>query len=381
MRRAILPMLPLTTIVIVLLLASAVALAAVREGTSGDDILEGTDQVDTLYGYGGNDQLYGYGSGDVLWGGPGSDRARGGNNNDTIHGEDGNDNLYGDSGNDELRGEDGSDSLTGNAGDDRLYDTGDDDVDEFYCGDGNDTVYAKPNDFASSSCETVNISGADRLPDLSMKTPRNLQIQNTAGQRLLRFDVIIVNLGPGPFELKGQRTNTSTTDMEVDQHVYDSAGGYRINETTAKMFYSGDGHDHWHVRDLEEYELVDDGNILRTGAKQGFCFYDNWNNFKDRTAATDPRYVDRCENGNPNALGVTMGLSRGWGDLYAARLFGQYVNITGLPDGKYRLRVTADKANWFLEESETNNVSYVDIEIRGDTVTILAYGPNAPTVR
>jgi lysyl oxidase/hemolysin type calcium-binding protein len=365
MRRAVFPI-PLLAVVIAMLLASAVALAAVINGTSGDDVLEGTSKPDTLYGYEGNDQLNGYAGKDVLWGGPGSDVSRGGGNNDTIHGEGGRDTLY------------------GGGGDDQLYDTGDTETDTFSCGAGNDVVYAEFNDSVSADCETKNVSDnpdGDRLPDLSMKTPRDIQIQTTTdGRRLLRFATIIVNNGLGPFEVSGQRPDTSTTDMSVTQHIYNGASDYRNHATSAGMFYSGDGHDHWHVRDLEEYELLANGSEkLRSGAKQGFCFYDNWNNWKDRTAAPDPYYLG-CENGNPNALNVTMGLSRGWGDLYGPNLFGQYIDITGLSDGKYRLQTSADKLNWFLESDETNNVSWVDIQITGDTVEILEYGPNAPTV-
>lgn len=368
--------------IIAVLLVTTVAAAAVVNGTSGDDVLEGTSNPDTLNGYDGNDILYGYGGDDVLWSGPGSDVSRGDNHNDTIHGEGGNDKLYGADGNDELRGGDGSDSLTGNAGDDRFYDRGDAHVDEFYCGLGNDTVYAESNDFVATTCETVNASG-ELLPDLSMKTPREFRIQNTLdGKRLLRFATIIVNLGPGPFELSGQRPNTGTADMSVTQHIYDSTGGHRDRSTTATAFYAGDGHEHWHVRDLEEYELLSNGSQkLRSGAKQGFCFYDNWKNFKDPSAATDPYYLG-CAEKDPNALNLTMGLSRGWGDRYAPKLFGQYIDITGLSNGKYRVKVSADMPNWFLESDETNNVSWVDLQINADdTVVVLAYGPNAPTVR
>jgi len=50
---------------------------------------------------------------------------------------------------------------------------------------------------------------------------------------------------------------------------------------------------------------------------------------------------------NPNTLRVRMGLSRGWGDLYRSSLPDQYIDITGLVSGSYRLTATADAANWF----------------------------------
>ena len=92
-----------------------------------------------------------------------------------------------------------------------------------------------------------------------------------------------------------------------------------------------------------------------------------------------------CENGNPGALRVTMGLSRGWGDTYGVNTVGQYLDITGLADGYYRLKVTADGASAdgfdrFLESDETNNSTWADLLIEGDTVMVLQYGPSVPPV-
>ena len=98
-----------------------------------------------------------------------------------------------------------------------------------------------------------------------------------------------------------------------------------------------------------------------------------------------PEHYWGCENGNKDALNVTMGLSRGWGDTYGANTVFQYLDITGQPDGRYRLRVKADGdsedgANRFLESNEDNNSTWVDLEITGDTVTVIGYGPSAPKV-
>jgi hypothetical protein len=43
------------------------------------------------------------------------------------------------------------------------------------------------------------------------------------------------------------------------------------------MFWAGGGHDHWHVRDAEAYRLsrLDNGRRVGTGAKHGFCYFDN----------------------------------------------------------------------------------------------------------
>jgi hypothetical protein len=62
-----------------------------------------------------------------------------------------------------------------------------------------------------------------------------------------------------------------------------------------------------------------------------------------------------------------------------------YLDITGLVDGRYRLRGmahgdSADGSDRFLESDETNNSTWADPQITGDTVTVLEYGPSAPPV-
>jgi hypothetical protein len=226
---------------------------------------------------------------------------------------------------------------------------------------------------------TAQASDQDLLPDLGMKRLGNIHVEKGAGEeRLLRFATTIVNVGAGAFEVTGRRSDASVPDMSVTQNIYDSAGRQRSRSTTATIFYARDGHEHWHVRDLEEYELFrsSDARKVGTGAKVGFCFYDN----QRHGAETAPFYLG-CENNNPDALRVTMGLSRGWGDRYGSSVVGQYIDITGLPDGRYRLRATADKAGWFLEEDESNNFTWTDLRINGSTVTVLEQGPTTPPIR
>ena len=225
----------------------------------------------------------------------------------------------------------------------------------------------------------------DRLPDLAMAHLQNLRIKNCTvtnfrdcayvGQRQLRFDTIIANVGAGRFEARGSRFTTSDP-MRVTQRIYDDAGGYRDRATTAQMYFAGDGHNHWHLRNLERYELIrlDNGTKVGTGAKAGFCFFDNV-----RYGSPQAAFYTGCGN-NPNARQVRMGLSRGWGDKYGAGTIGQYIDITNLPSGRYRLRATADAPNWFLESDDTNNFTWVEIQISGNSVSVRSYGPAAQPI-
>lgn len=217
----------------------------------------------------------------------------------------------------------------------------------------------------------------DLLPDLGMAPLQDIYIESLAsGRQLLRFSTIIVNVGAGPFEVRGQRPDTRASEMTTAQRIFHIGGGFHDVPSTAVMFFSGDNHNHWHVRDLQRLELerLDNGSKVGGGAKRGFCFYDNYRygstQGKVYTTATNPPACGRQED-----LRVTMGLSVGWGDIYNHTLQYQYIDITGLAAGRYRLWATADASDWFRETNNNNNVTWVDLQLQGTTVRIIEYGP------
>jgi hypothetical protein len=222
-------------------------------------------------------------------------------------------------------------------------------------------------------------AATDRLPDLGMARLRDLSVDTTTrpGRRLLRFTTIIVNVGAGPFETIGRRSSTSTTQMAVSQRIRTSAGTYREISTPAVMFWAGDGHDHWHVRDVEAYRLIrlDNGRRVGTGAKHGFCYFDNTAYRPWLVDAPSAPVYEGC--GTAGDLTVTTGLSVGWGDTYPAWRTLQWIDITGLNSGLYRLRATADPANWFAETNNANNSTWVTLRLTGSGVRVLTYGPAA----
>jgi hypothetical protein len=222
-------------------------------------------------------------------------------------------------------------------------------------------------------------AASDRLPDLGMARLSDLSIDTTTipGRRLLRFTTIIVNIGAGPFETIGSRPRTSTALMAVKQRIYNTAGSSRLVSTPAVMFWAGDGHDHWHIRDIEAYRLtrLDNGRRVGTGAKHGFCYFDN-TPYRLRLPGA-PSYSIYGGCGSSGDLTVTTGLSVGWGDTYPAGIAFQWIDITGLKSGRYRLRATADPANWFAETNNTNNSTWVNIQLTNSRVRVMAYGPAA----
>src|SRR5215210_6074256 len=189
-------------------------------------------------------------------------------------------------------------------------------------------------------------AATDRLPDLGMAQLQNLRIKNCTqtnfkdcayvGQKQLRFDTVIVNVGAGSFEARGKRSTTSSS-MTVTQRI-------------------------------------DNGTKVGAGAKEGFCFFDNV-----PFGSTQDAFYKGCGN-NPDALQVKMGLSRGWGDRYGAGTVGQYIDITNLTSGRYKLQATADEPNWFLESDDSNNFTWVEIQISGNSLSVIAYGPAAQPI-
>jgi hypothetical protein len=222
---------------------------------------------------------------------------------------------------------------------------------------------------------------ADQLPDLRMGSlTREITLDKTtvSGRKLLRFTTVIVNVGAGAFEVRGSRPNTTTPEMSVTQRIYDDTGSYRDVPTTATMYFAGDGHDHWHTKDLQSSELdrLDNGEMVAAWAKQGFCFYDT--GVFSATLPGAPRSAVYKDCGrNPTLLTTTMGLSVGWGDWYNYSLAFQWIDITGLASGRYRLFVAADAANWFQEIDESNNTTWADILLSPKGFSVLGYGPSA----
>lgn len=73
-----------------------------------------------------------------------------------------------------------------------------------------------------------------------------------------------------------------------------------------------------------------------------------------------------------------MRVSVRWGDNYPASIAYQWVDVTGLPDGKYQLKVFADPASEelpggnFVESDETNKRGWAKVRIKGRQVTIMS---------
>lgn len=228
----------------------------------------------------------------------------------------------------------------------------------------------------SAPQSAVALDASAVLPDLGMLAPKDFSIQSRPrGVRWLRFDTVVVNVGPGLFDVYGHGPADAQGTLPVVQRVQDGAGGWIEVSTPARMFYAGDGHSHWHVRDFQDWTIArvnDPANVLKRGAKTGFCFWDNYNYIATGPFVYHPSTTSACiqrVNGT-----VPMGLSIGWGDEYPSSIAFQYIDISGLPNGDYLVTLEADLANEFVEANDGNNTSWATIRISRKAVTVLSAG-------
>jgi hypothetical protein len=224
-------------------------------------------------------------------------------------------------------------------------------------------------------------SAADLLPDQGMTRLRSFRVDTTTipGRTLLRFTTESANIGAGPLELRGSRPDTSRPTMSVVQRIYNDIGGFRSVSVPSFIFWAGDGHDHWHVNDFisTTLERTDNGVKVGTFAKQGFCLTDSNAFNRSLPGAPDTKVYKGCVMGGQNTLAGRIGISVGWADRYGYTLPFQWVDITDLTPGRYRLIATVDAQNYYRESNETNNTTFTILQLNGDnTVRVIQQGPH-----
>ena len=128
-------------------------------------------------------------------------------------------------------------------------------------------------------------------------------------RRLLRFDTVVMNRGDG---------NLVVGDRSDPHNPY------------ARWFVYNTCHQHYHIRDFSVYELyqLDRKTLVTEGTKQGFCFEDSLKYDGNKSAGFDCNF---------------QGITSGWGDWYYKQLAGQWIDITGVPEGDYIVRITINK--------------------------------------
>ncbi len=239
--------------------------------------------------------------------------------------------------------------------------------------------------------------GGDVLPDLDQVTPTGLQVSSKRvnGRRVFRlgFASASANVGRGPLFVHGFRPSTEVPTMQVNQIIRQADGRARLLRGIGSMSYAiHPDHRHWHYLGFERYELRIPGNdkpSVRRDRKTGFCLGDRFPLAEAPTLPgydPTPRHGDECGLGEPNALGMFVGMSTGYVDRYEAQIEGQYIDITGAPSRNYVLVHTVNPGNRILESDYSNNAASVLFSLnwregrnKEPTVRVLRKCPTSPS--
>lgn len=178
-------------------------------------------------------------------------------------------------------------------------------------------------DLTVDSAQLSTTIHVDTEPSTDVCTVREGCMNGYGTRQLVRFDTKIANIGATDFY----------------------AGAPPSSPNAYSPIYEWDlCHGHWHFENYAEYLLADVNNdFVPIGYKNGFCVLDL-----------------TCTTGSPKFGCNNMGITSGCADIYSSYLDCQWIDITDIPDGNYKLIL---RANWVprpdfygrYEVSYTNN--------------------------
>lgn len=211
----------------------------------------------------------------------------------------------------------------------------------------------------------------DLLPDIVIRNDElydNAIVTNIVpGRRHIRLSTGTPNIGAGKLYVYGG-ADLGNGKQQVIQRIYRTNGTFW--ERNAGQFVYHPTHNHIHVEAWCQYYIREVlpgdgvGAILAEGEKTSFCILD--------LAVYNSSLPGFPPGGQFNSCSsTTQGLSVGWMDIYSKELDGQWIDITGLPNGEYWLEAVVDPDGHFLESDETNNAGRIKVNIGSGSSTIL----------
>jgi hypothetical protein len=207
---------------------------------------------------------------------------------------------------------------------------------------------------------------SELLPDLVAEAPTSpqpLEVARLGDGRdhlLVRFDGVIHNIGPGPLEIRGSQPVNGAMTVTW-QRIYRTDSSRRDDHSRHPPihFENSDGHRHWHLTGAARYSLWDEtgSSQVAPASKVGFCLLDSEHidSFGPTTKVYSRSATRYCGEGQPNAAQVFEGISAGWLDYYPYDLPFQWVDVSDVAPGPYRLAADVDPDNFVLERNEANN--------------------------
>lgn len=219
------------------------------------------------------------------------------------------------------------------------------------------------------------IDGPDGgLPDPAALPASKFGFDRRGSRAEISFSSIVANLGDAPIALYGSRTQRKSKTMPGWQFLKGEDGELVRRQVNGFVWDQRDTHIHWHYNKLAVYELLSSsGKVVRRSGKVGFCFMATtalrFNPVPGRFGMSTPYFPESsglsASCGSRGSKQVGMSLEAGWGDEYFQGVAGQSLDVTDLPAGEYRLRITVNPQGDLAETTADNNVAERLIELRG----------------
>lgn len=224
---------------------------------------------------------------------------------------------------------------------------------------------------ALAATQLVGGGGSPRqlLPDLDPAAPQSLYVRRHQGRWVLAFGAAVDNVGRGPLVVEGRRP-AGKRAMVTRQAIRRSDGSVVRRALGSLIWYEhAETHEHWHLHQFMKYELRrdrDSAGVVRI-RKAGFCLGDRYETNRNRRLPGEPataQWTHECGKGRHELRTMREGISVGYGDDYAPYLEGQYVDLRGVPAGRYLLVHIANPARLMAERSYANNASSLLVQLR-----------------
>lgn len=195
------------------------------------------------------------------------------------------------------------------------------------------------------------------LPDLISDPPRPAFLKELRGgdgqlQLVLTFDGYVHNIGTGPLDVVGNPQEPNGMVQRVRED-----GEWREVSTPTVRYETEDGHNHFHLIEAIDYVLWNEtqGSQTAAGSKIGFCLVDS----EQMEPGTEQDYSEEldnfCQEDNPSATSLRMGISSGWRDIYDATTTLQWVDVSYVAPGRYWIGAITDPNDEIVESNEDNN--------------------------
>jgi hypothetical protein len=176
-------------------------------------------------------------------------------------------------------------------------------------------------------------------------------------------------VGAAQLLIRAARASTEEPRMTAEQLISVPGADPLVVPAVGVVEYVVDPtHEHWHLLRFMTYELrrASDFRLARPDTKTGFCLGDRYlANLGPRLPGQPAGLVfnTNCGLEEPGLLTVEEGISVGYGDVYEAWRDGQYIDVTGLPAGRYVLVHRVNPARTLRESSYANNAAAAVVDL------------------